>query len=231
MKVVHGNDGSLTIRVRPEILPEGLLALVIPLPLWKLLAEGPYPVSELPGLLLASLIAAGALSFFFEISDFTFDPRRSELRWTRRTCYSRQDGCVPLRDILAVDVISRLSRKGNLLHRAVLSLRGGSLPLTRYSSTGRRSTMAAKAIREFLAARGLPEPPRRPGPRRTAVGFHQDAAGTWMAQLDCGHHVQVRHEPPWVDLLTDEGRKKALGMFAACAKCESGAPEDAPPQA
>lgn len=229
MKIVHGDDGSLTIRVRPGIFPEGVLALVIPLPLWKLLGEGPYPVGELPPLLLASLIAAACITVFAETSDFTFDARRKELRWSRKTFYSRQGGRVPLRDVRAVDVISKLSRKENLLHQAVLSLRGRSLPLTRYAATGRSSEKAARAIRKFLAAQGLPEP-EPDKPRRTAVGFHQDAAGQWTVRLDCGHHAPVRHEPPWVDLLTEEGRNNALGMSAACEKCARGAPGDAPPR-
>lgn len=225
MKIVRGSDGSLTIQVRPGIFPEFLLALVIPLPLWKLLVEGPYPASELPGLLLASFIAAAVLAFVAEVSDFTFDALRGELRWSRKTSYSREGGRVPLRDIRAVTLVSRLSRKGNLLHQAVLTLRGRSLPLTRYSATGGSSEKAAQAIHDFLAARGLPEPEREK-PRRAAVGFHQGGDGQWIARLDCGHEAPVRHEPPWVDLLTEEGRRNALGMLAACAKCETGAPPD-----
>lgn len=227
MKVLRGGDGSLTIRVRPGIFPEGLLALVVPLPLWKLLAEGPYPPSELPPLVLAALIAAAAASFSAEVSDFIFDPIRRELRWRRRTVYSQDAGCVPLRDILGVSVASRLAGGGDYhLHQVVLSLRKRTLPLTRYFSTGRQSEITAQAIRDFLAARGLPEPAPAV-PKRSAVGFHRDEQGRWMARLDCGHEVPVRHEPPWVDLLTDEGRKKALGMTAACAKCEAATATDA----
>ena len=68
-------------------------------------------------------------------------------------------------------------------------------------------------------------------PKRTAVGFQQDDEGRWLARLDCGHDVAARHEPPWVDLLTEEGRRNALGMSAACPKCASGAPKDATPSA
>lgn len=228
MKVLRGGDGSLTIQVRPGVFPEGLLALVIPLPLWKLLAEGPYPVSELPPMLLAAVIAAAVLSYAAEVSDFTFDPHRGELRWSRRTLYWRDVGRAPLRDILAVTVASRLAGGDEYyLHQTVLSLRGRSLPLTRYFSTGRQSGITAQAIRDFLAARGLPEAAAPPAPRRTAVGFHRDAEGRWVAELDCGHHAHVRHEPPWVDLVTDEGRREALGMTGTCAKCETGAPKDA----
>lgn len=228
MKIVRPADGSLIVRVRPGIFPEGLLALVIPLPLWKLLAEGPYPIGELPLLLLASLIAAACITVFAEVSDFTFDPLRSELRWSRKTCYSRQGGRVPLRDILAVELVSRLSSKGNLLHQGVLSLRGRPLPLTRYLSTGRSSEAAVVAIRQFLRERGWREPVGRSAVKRTAVDFYRDADGRWVARLDCGHRVHPRHEPPWVDLLTEAGRKKALGMTAPCPECGGGTPEDPP---
>lgn len=228
MKIIRPADGSLIVRVRPGIFPEGLLALVIPLPLWKLLAEGPYPVGELPPLLLASLIAAGCITAFAEVSDFTFDPLRNELRWSRKTFYSRQGGRVPLRDISAVDLISRLSRKGNLLHQAVLSLPGRALPLTRYGSTGRSSEAAVVAIRAFLRERRLPAPVARKVVKRAAVDFYQDAGGRWVARLDCGHRVHPRHEPPWVDLFTEAGRQQALGMTAPCPECGGGAPEDPP---
>lgn len=225
MRIVRPDDGSLVVRVRPGIFPEGLLALVVPLPLWKLLVEGPYPLGEVPPLLLGSLIAAACITFVAEVSDFTFDPRRQELRWSRKTFYSRQGGCVPLRDILAVDVISELSRKGNVVNQAVLLLRGRSLPLTRYLSTGGSSEAAARAIRGFLKERGLPEPAPAKEIKRAAVGFRQDADGRWVARLDCGHDVYPRHEPPWVDLLTEAGRKAALGMTAPCPECASSAPK------
>jgi hypothetical protein len=228
LKIVRPPDGSLIVRVRPGVFPEGLLALVIPLPLWKLLAEGPYPLDELPLLMLASVIAAACIAIFAEVSDFTFDPLSSELRWSRKTCFSRQAGCVPLRDIRAVQLISDFSSKGHLLHQAVLLLPERPLPLTRYRSTGRSSERAAQAIHDFLAARGLPKAQPEPV-KRTAVAFHLEVDGRWAAQLDCGHRVYPRHEPPWVDLLTEAGRKAALGMTAACDQCQAGAPKDSPP--
>jgi hypothetical protein len=160
VKIVRGSDGSLTIQVRPGILPEGVLALVIPLPLWKLLAEGPYPITELPPLLLGSLIAAACITIFAEVSDFTFDALRNELCWSRKTFWSRQGGRVPLRDIRAVIVDSRRSSgESHYLHRVALSLPGGLVPLTGYFATGRRSEVVAQAVHDFLAARGLPAPP------------------------------------------------------------------------
>lgn len=229
MRIVRPADGSLVIRVRPGF--ELLLALAIPLPLWKLLAEGPYPLSELPLLLLASLIAAFALSLFAEVSDFTFDPVRTELRWSRKTFWRREAGRVPLRDILGVEVNAhRASGEDYDLRKVVLSLRGGSLALTRYSSTGRSSEKAAQAIREFLAARGLPEPRGAVDEFKRAVsGFHQDGEGQWVAELECGHQRHVRHQPPWFNrpwVVTEAGRQDAIGKLLVCKECETAATPD-----
>ncbi len=61
------------------------------------------------------------------------------------------------------------------------------------------------------------------------VGFHQDDASHWVAELACGHHQHVRHDPPWTSrpwVVTPEGRAAALGRVLACRKCEQGAPRD-----
>lgn len=63
------------------------------------------------------------------------------------------------------------------------------------------------------------------------VGFHRDEEGHWVAQLACGHHQHVRHNPPLVErawVLTPDGRKGRLGMVLPCSKCVSGAPPDRP---
>jgi Protein of unknown function (DUF3565) len=31
------------------------------------------------------------------------------------------------------------------------------------------------------------------------VGFHQDNAQHWVAELECGHNQHVRHDPPWTN--------------------------------
>jgi tellurite methyltransferase len=59
--------------------------------------------------------------------------------------------------------------------------------------------------------------------QRAMLGFHQDAEGHWVAELDCGHWQHVRHQPPftlrpWV--LTSEGRDARLGQFLECAPCD-----------
>jgi len=58
---------------------------------------------------------------------------------------------------------------------------------------------------------------------RRIVGFHQDAEGHWVADLECGHTQHVRHEPPlmsrpWVT--TAAGREQFLGVALNCLRCE-----------
>lgn len=63
-------------------------------------------------------------------------------------------------------------------------------------------------------------------------GFHQDESGAWVAQLVCGHHQHVRHDPPWIErpwVVTAEGRRAMIGRSLDCKKCETGAPPDAGP--
>jgi hypothetical protein len=66
---------------------------------------------------------------------------------------------------------------------------------------------------------------------RTIVGFHQDDAMHWVAELDCGHDQHVRHDPPWTSrpwITTPEGRSSKLGAVLRCVKCDAGAPADRP---
>ncbi|MGN6429358.1 MAG: DUF3565 domain-containing protein [Gaiellaceae bacterium] len=62
------------------------------------------------------------------------------------------------------------------------------------------------------------------------VGFHLDAQGEWVAELACGHHQHVRHQPPfhvrpWV--LEPEGRRRRLGTQLRCRLCEQNVPAQA----
>jgi hypothetical protein len=65
--------------------------------------------------------------------------------------------------------------------------------------------------------------PEAPVPvRRTIVGFHQDPAGDWVAELSCRHNQHMRHNPPfqfrpWV--LIDESRAARLGTDIGCLPC------------
>ena len=59
-------------------------------------------------------------------------------------------------------------------------------------------------------------------PQRKIVAFHQDGRGDWVADLECGHSMHVRHNPPWQDrawVITTEGRSAYLGRELPCKKC------------
>jgi len=65
--------------------------------------------------------------------------------------------------------------------------------------------------------------------QRAIVGFHQDDAGDWVAELECGHNQHVRHDPPWTNrpwVLTEPSRSRKLGAILNCRKCVQGAPRD-----
>jgi hypothetical protein len=54
------------------------------------------------------------------------------------------------------------------------------------------------------------------------VGFHQDDAGHWVAELSCGHQQHMRHDPPWQNrpwVLTLEGRHGLIGTEIPCNQC------------
>lgn len=59
--------------------------------------------------------------------------------------------------------------------------------------------------------------------RRTIVGFHQDDAGDWVADLSCLHSQHVRHQPPfrlapWV--LDESARAERIGTELDCPPCD-----------
>ena len=59
-------------------------------------------------------------------------------------------------------------------------------------------------------------------PGRRIVGFHMDDEQQWVADLECGHTVHMRHEPPWQLrpwVLTSDGRAAMIGVVIACTKC------------
>ena len=59
---------------------------------------------------------------------------------------------------------------------------------------------------------------------RPIVGFHIDETGDWVAELDCGHHRHVRHNPPWEDhtwILEEESRRAHLGTALPCGRCDA----------
>jgi hypothetical protein len=59
------------------------------------------------------------------------------------------------------------------------------------------------------------------------VAFRQDEAGTWVAELACGHTQHIRHNPPfrlapWV--LDDEERNARIGADIECGLCDQAEP-------
>jgi hypothetical protein len=64
-------------------------------------------------------------------------------------------------------------------------------------------------------------------PERRMVGFRQDDAGDWIADLDCGHSQHMRHEPPWNErpwVTTVSGRRAHLGNCVPCLRCARSEP-------
>lgn len=65
--------------------------------------------------------------------------------------------------------------------------------------------------------------------RQKIVGYHQDEAEDWVADLACGHTQHLRHRPPWELrpwVTSEEGRRAQLGYVLECKKCD----EQADPQ-
>lgn len=59
--------------------------------------------------------------------------------------------------------------------------------------------------------------------KRRIVGFHPDALGDWVADLECGHGQHVRHDPPWTTrpwVVTPEGRQGKIGAGLDCPACD-----------
>ena len=58
----------------------------------------------------------------------------------------------------------------------------------------------------------------------TIVGFHQDGAGDWVAELACQHGQHMRHRPPWQErpwVTTEEGRQGKIGARIECPLCDA----------
>jgi len=61
--------------------------------------------------------------------------------------------------------------------------------------------------------------------QRAVVGFYQDEEMHWVAQLECGHSIHVRHDPPWTVrewVTTAEGRQARVGSRIECKRCDEG---------
>src|SRR5919206_1155157 len=60
--------------------------------------------------------------------------------------------------------------------------------------------------------------------RSAIVGYRQDEAGDWIAELACGHRQHVRHRPPWQLrpwVVEAEGRQARLGTSLDCPLCDT----------
>jgi len=60
---------------------------------------------------------------------------------------------------------------------------------------------------------------------RNILGFAADAAGDWIASLDCGHRRHIRHRPPlseypWIS--DAAGRAARVGAPIECDRCGRG---------
>ena len=67
--------------------------------------------------------------------------------------------------------------------------------------------------------------------QRRITGYHRDDEQHWVAELECGHHQHVRHNPPWVSrpwVMTPAGRERMLGTVLESLKYDRGAPPDRP---
>jgi hypothetical protein len=59
--------------------------------------------------------------------------------------------------------------------------------------------------------------------QRAVIGFEQDEEGHWVAKLECGHGIHVRHTPPWQVrewVVTEQGRAGRIGSRMECKECE-----------
>lgn len=68
--------------------------------------------------------------------------------------------------------------------------------------------------------------------QRSIIGFHQDEANDWVAELDCGHGQHVRHKPPFFNrpwVVTAAGRRAKLGMQLDCVRCDRQEPAESSP--
>lgn len=60
---------------------------------------------------------------------------------------------------------------------------------------------------------------------RTITGFHRDDQGDWVAELDCGHGLHVRHRPPFTNrpwVTSEQGRAAMVGRHRDCLRCDRG---------
>jgi hypothetical protein len=60
------------------------------------------------------------------------------------------------------------------------------------------------------------------GTPRKIVDYHLDECFDWVADLECGHQLHVRHNPPWTIrhwVTTPQGRWEHVGQELLCSVC------------
>ena len=65
--------------------------------------------------------------------------------------------------------------------------------------------------------------------KQAITGYHLDEEDDWVAELECGHHQHVRHNPPLVNrpwVVSGRGREAMLGHRLDCLKCDRDQPVD-----
>jgi hypothetical protein len=65
--------------------------------------------------------------------------------------------------------------------------------------------------------------------QKRIIGYHLDEEQHWVAELECGHHQHVRHQPPWTNrewVTAPEGRASRIGTTLDCKKCDERLPPD-----
>ena len=58
---------------------------------------------------------------------------------------------------------------------------------------------------------------------KVITGFHLDRFQEWNADLECGHSVEMRHNPPYQEckwIGTSKGRQKHIGATRECVYCD-----------
>ena len=59
--------------------------------------------------------------------------------------------------------------------------------------------------------------------KKVITGFHLDRFQEWNADLECGHAVEMRHNPPYQEckwIGTAKGRQEHIGDVRECVYCD-----------
>ncbi len=59
--------------------------------------------------------------------------------------------------------------------------------------------------------------------KRAITGFHMDRFQEWVADLECGHKLKMRHNPPYMEcpwIGIGKGREEHIGDNVECVDCD-----------